>query len=176
LADVDTFRYEVILGTRKSDAFIEERARIRAVLEKQVGDDYDSVADWQRELQEAVRLFVIKRIEPAINERLASMPQATLAEKQELCRWANTELRCMGLAVRCPKTGQPAFIYGDRGNHHSVGRFQIELSGRRRGHLRTLSKPSLFPLKLCCGLPTKARPQSTWSQRVAEENDLEIRR
>jgi hypothetical protein len=144
-------------------------ARVKELLDQQVPNSYAARSEWSERLQQLVQELIIERLEQPFNEEFARRAHATLGEKQELCRWANRELRSKGLAIRCPKTGQIAFIYGDRGNHPEIGRFQLELAGRRRGHQRTLSQPTVFRLFLCNALSTGASRTEYWSRKIRGE-------
>ena len=75
----------------------------------------------------------------ALNAYLQSFPLGTLAGKREAVTAVNARLRALGLAIRCPKTAQPARLVAHLGDHPDVGRFQIELLGPDRR--RTVSSP-----------------------------------
>jgi len=109
---------------------------------------------------------------PALNERLAELPQSTLTEKQALCRWVNEELYASGLTIRCPKTGLPALLHADRGDD-ARGRFQIELMGKESGKKKTTSSINLFPIEI---MDHPIRPESVrgyWSRKAQEKPPVE---
>lgn len=98
---------------------------------------------------EATRLFFEEcahRLEPALNARIAQMPQATYEDKKELSKWINHEVRNLGLSVACPKTGRPAYITGHPGNDKRVGRFvfhALNPDGTRTTSLTVVRLPQL---------------------------------
>jgi len=96
----------------------------------------------------------IEPIEHSINEQLMSRGSATLAEKQDLSKWANAELRAVGLAIRCPKTGRPSTLLAGPGNQPIVGRFQLQHKGVDGKWKRPLSTPTLPYLRLMPDLPS----------------------
>ena len=96
----------------------------------------------------------IEPIEHSINEQLMSRGSATLAEKQDLSKWANAELRAVGLAIRCPKTGRPSTLLAGPGNQPIVGRFQLQHKGLDGKWKRPLSTPTLPYLRLMPDLPS----------------------
>jgi hypothetical protein len=137
------------------------------LLELPVPDNYAALRKWRDELRAAVDIEIIRRLEPAFNRTIASTPHQTLVEKQDLCRWANAELRNLDLAIVCPKTGRPAGLCADQGNNPSLGRFQIELIQGRR---KTISSPSIFTVRL---QPRGHRVEGfseLWRQRLIDNN------
>ena len=140
--------------------------KIKQLLTQAPTGDYGAVVSWQVEVRRLVDDLVIERIEPAFNARLAEMPQETLSDKQQLCRWVNAELRRLGLAIRCPKTGHAAILHADRGNPRQNGRFQVELMGKEFGR-RSVSSPTLFYVHLTQE-PTRVEPLAQlWSAKVS---------
>jgi hypothetical protein len=124
---------------------------VTKLLQKRFFRDYDYVAEWQKDLQTSVRALIAQRMAPALNQRLTELPQKTLAEKQDLCRWVNEELRSSGLAIRCPKTELPAILHADPGFYPDVGRFQIELIGKSNHRKKTVSShdpTKIFPIEI----------------------------
>lgn len=87
------------------------------------------------ELHDAVREAVVRALEPVLNEHVASLPHSTYEEKKTLAKWVNAELRRVGLAIKCPKTGHPCLIVATTGNRPTVGRFVLDYTdeqGKRR--------------------------------------------
>ena len=123
-------------------------SKVTELLATNVGTEYSSAAKWASDLKDAVSELIGQRLEPAFNQTLSSMPQETLANKQDICRFANQELRNLGLAIRCPRTGQPASLHADRGNNHKAGVFQIELLGSESARRKTKHSSKLFPFEL----------------------------
>jgi len=94
-----------------------------------------------------VRSAIAQSMEPLLNEHMARLPQASCSEKQALAKWVNAELRELGLAIRCPKTGTPAYLMGSPVLPDQAGRFQLEIrqenSGRRHRTLSSVTLPHL---------------------------------
>ena len=127
-------------------------------------NDYDRA---QGSMAEATRLFLEEcahRLEPALNARIAQLPQATYEDKKELSKWINQEVRGLGLSVACPKTGLPAFITGHPGNDRRVGRFVFHALRPDGTRTTSLTVVRLPPLRLI-GTSAKATPGS-WVERT----------
>jgi hypothetical protein len=157
------------LAKQDDKAFDQAAARAIALIGQAVADDYESVVQWQQQLREAIQELVIQRAEPAFNRKLASLPQATLAEKQELSRWANSQLRdVLRLAIRCPKTGQAARLHADHGYNHAVGAFQTRLLGSESNYRPTKTSVMLFPLELRGDIPRREALAEYWTNKASD--------
>jgi len=110
--------------------------------------DFDVRRSVARELQHATREAIARSIEPVLNDKVRSMPMATYEDKKALAKWVNAELNDLGLALRCPKTGRPAWLLGHASGTPGVGRFHYELSDPREGHRRTVTSTALPHLEL----------------------------
>lgn len=109
------------------------RTRIKSLLEAEPPAYYDALVGHLGELESLVRQEVAARLQPVILQRVRLMRQETYAEKQEVARWVNGELRRLGLAVRCPVTGKPGTLVVDLGGaQETVSRFRVET--RAEGH------------------------------------------
>jgi hypothetical protein len=85
-------------------------------------------------------------LQPAINGQAAAMPHETYEEKKTLANWINRELRQLGLAIRCPRTGEPCLLQAGPARDHVVGRFRLDYmdeSGRRHSPSSSVSLPQL---------------------------------
>lgn len=151
--------------------------RIESLLRTEVELGYDDMIAWQRRLRDAVQELIVQRVEPAFNKELQSRPHDTAADKQELCRWANVELReKLSLAIRCPKTGLPAKLHADGGKNAKNGRFQIELLGSEEGRRHTKSASKLFGVELM-ERPLRSEPliEHHWTRKVHNRKHQERR-
>jgi hypothetical protein len=110
------------------------------------GIDYGAVARQLDDADQRFRRTVAEHLEAAINDHLGNLAQATYAQKQELARWVNNELRRFGLAIKCPKTGLPAILLADPGDDDR-GRFQLDVRVQGKSK-RTVSSVKLFQLTL----------------------------
>jgi hypothetical protein len=111
-------------------------------------EDYGAVAGKLSDAHRGFRRAVAEVLEPALNAQAGATPHDTYDGKREVARWVNEELRGHGLAVKCPKTGQPALLVADPGQDGGRGRFQFDIltaAGRRK---RTLSSVELPRLEL----------------------------
>lgn len=78
------------------------------------------------------------------NAHLRSLPQDTLQERQALCRAANEHLRELGLAVRCPRTGEASMLQVDTDRSNASGRFRIvTLAAPRTKSMSSLTLPAV---------------------------------
>lgn len=151
----------------------EDREGIEAQL-KRIGDlcaerkrdDYESLHARLMEAREQFHELLAGRLAQAFNKHLASLPQDTLQEKRDLARHANADLRHLGLAVKCPKTGEPAMFYGDPGHIPDKGRFQLGLVSEEAARKRTFTSQTLFQVELM-GRPVRREPLAEWAERAA---------
>ncbi|MGD9691409.1 MAG: hypothetical protein AB7G17_01045 [Phycisphaerales bacterium] len=102
-------------------------AKINDLLQPVAGD-FETVHAHLLELQKAVHEHIASVITEPINRKLASMPHTTKPEKQALGRWCNAVARSLNIAIRDPKTSQPAMLFAGHGGRRPLeGSFQIEL-------------------------------------------------
>jgi hypothetical protein len=121
-------------------------SKIRVLLDGRQAGDYDSVRADLAALYDCVRAEVAERLGPALNRKAVDTPHGTYDEKKELAKWVNAELRRFGLALKCPKTGRPAFLVGHAGGQTGVGRFQLEITesdGRPYRPVTSVTLPAL---------------------------------
>lgn len=101
-----------------------------------------------RTLHSMIRSAVVIAFEPVLNEMAQSLPQATYEEKKALAKWVNAEIRELGLAIRCPKTGLPGILRGHAGGIPGVGRFHVEVTDAQGVQRRTVTSTTLPKLDL----------------------------
>lgn len=111
-------------------------------------NDFDTQRTKLRERAIAFRGVIAEVLEPLLNERAASMPQDTYEQKKIVSKWINTELHELGLAIRCPKTGQPAHCLANPGGTPGVGRFHLETVDTKGKRHRTVTAVKLPTLSL----------------------------
>lgn len=88
-------------------------------------------------------------LQPRLTKHLSQIPQETYVQKQAVASWVNHELRSLGLAIRCPKTGKPAILVADlRGDDDSGSRFRLEIRADDGRRTRTYSSKELPALDL----------------------------
>jgi len=100
------------------------KERLLDLLTPRTGETYNMLKGRLAELvmrQEIASLFKAR-----FNERLRESAHATFEEKKSLSKWANGELRDLGLAIRCQKTGEQAIILGVTRRDPAAGGFRLE--------------------------------------------------
>lgn len=115
-------------------------------LAKDARPGYDSVASRMLQLQGVFRTEAAAALSEPLNTKLSEMPSETYEHKKRIAAFANAELRQFGLAVRCPRTGQPGVLQANPGGHSETGRFRIEVLdalGQRRHHTSAVELPEL---------------------------------
>jgi hypothetical protein len=112
-------------------------------------DDYDARAAALATLRRVTHEEIAAALEPALNRRLEAMPHDDLMAKRELAIWTNEQIKRLGLAIRCKRTGRPAILLGaaDKAGD-TEGRFRLELRDEDNRVIRTLSKRRLPHLEL----------------------------
>lgn len=109
---------------------------------------YDSLRRRLRRLNDVVCEETAIALQPALNERVQRMPHATYEEKKELSRWLNAELREFGLAIECPKTGQPTLLHANPTHDAERGRFRLDRMDDQHRFTTTLTSTELPIFKL----------------------------
>ncbi len=124
--------------------------RVRELLSAADPVEYPACFDHLLALAVAVREELAGRLGPRLLAHARSLPQAAYAEKQELAKWVNGQLRQLGLAVRCPKTGRAAILLADHGPNPEKGRFQVQTAHDRKRTLSSVELPefALMPADL----------------------------
>ena len=111
--------------------------------------DYPGFTATAAEMDRCLRSEVAAALQSRLNAHLLSFPHETYAEKQEIASWVNEELRRLGLAIRCPKTGEPAILVADvQGGVDSPSRFRLEITDKDGRRARTFSSRNLPELEL----------------------------
>jgi hypothetical protein len=93
------------------------------------------------------------QLAPIMNRHLRQQPHETYEQKKTLAKWLNAELGALALSIRCPRTGQPAFLVGDVGDDPAKGRFQINATAEDGGRKRTVSSTGLLDLDFIGDFP-----------------------
>lgn len=155
-----------------SDSVIHKRmGRITELMTNGQDDNYASFAGRLRKARQLFHQLVAEQLAEPLNEQLRSTPHDSLEQKQQLARWTNAELRALGVAIRCPKTGEAAMLHAHSGNHPKRGRFQIGLIEVDSGRKKTVSSPELLTLELMAH-PMRREPLAEyWARRVSGNGD-----
>lgn len=119
------------------------RDRVRALLEPDASQPFSRRISRLKNLRQLVHEEIASELQDAFNAQIRSMPHQTYPQQRALVIWVNSQLRDLGLAVRCPKTGLPGILIADTSSPDStVGRIRMDVrddSGRRiRTHIFAL--------------------------------------
>jgi len=128
------------------------QARLRAVVREFLREspaDYAGMKTRVDALTTMVREEAAAAIREPLNLYAAGLPHGTYTEKKVLANWVNAEMRRMGLALRCPKSGQPSIIQATIGHNPEAGKFRldyIDAEGRHRNQTASVQLPQLNPM------------------------------
>jgi hypothetical protein len=103
------------MATGKNEEMAIEPQR-QAALRSLLGDLPESYAERYAAIQKIRHAFhreMASAVEAPLNAHVAHKPQTKPEERKDLAGWINQQLRDIGLAVRCPKTGNPASLIVD---------------------------------------------------------------
>jgi hypothetical protein len=135
-----------------SDDENELRSVLRRVLQHRLSDPaggYAGQVAALRRLRAAFHEEVAEAFAPVFNNALAASPHDDIETKRTLCSAANETLKSLGLAIRDPKTGNPAIVVADfRSADEDAGRFRLEVREPGGRVIRTLSSAALVEFEL----------------------------
>lgn len=100
-----------------------------------------------REVRELFLEEVARRLALPVNDRLKSLPSATVGEKSALCAMLNSFLASLDLGVRCPITGRTGILTADPSDDPAAGRFRIKITDSSGHDRRTTAFVKLRPLQ-----------------------------
>lgn len=149
---------EVLVKRREAKQFTVEQVsgELEEAFEREIASrlkvlpatfSYDEVRTVVIDFETSVRESIARALSPHLNYHVALVPQDTYDEKRELAKWVNAELRRFGVAIKCPRTGLPAFLVADPGGRPGSGRFQLEVTQDGKPH-RSVSSGTLMQLSL----------------------------
>ncbi len=144
-APSDQQRIRLAVPQESQDKINQIRRAVRAIADA-LPDAYAKKRDGIVATGDAVREELARALEPILNAEAAKLPQATYDEKKTLAKWINAELRRVGLAIRCPKTGNPCLIVATTGHSPLVGRFVLDYTdseGKRQHPVSSVTLPTL---------------------------------
>jgi hypothetical protein len=142
--------------------------RIIQLFKEAESGDCTAVSSRLREVRELVHEQIAEQFTEPFNRHLAAMPKTTQSQKRDLVRFANAEMRALGVTAKCPKTKRFAMLHVDAGPNVPDGRFQLELIGSDSGGRKTLSSSTLFSIDLI-GCPDRREPLAEyWNQRATK--------
>lgn len=121
--------------------------KLNLLLTEKPDSNYEYVATCLREARQVFHELVAEQLQESLRTEMQSMPHQSYEEKKRLAVWTNNELREMGVAIKCPKTGKAATLQVDPGGNATiVGRFLLRPYGDRTH--RTYCSANLFPVSL----------------------------
>jgi hypothetical protein len=129
--------------------------RIIHILQANASTDFAKEFAVAEELTHLVRQEIIQRITKPFNDTMRQQPSATYEDKKETCKWANDRLRQLGLAIKCPMTGTPGILWGNRARQSDMGRFTVEASVADGERKPTRSFPKWIDLDLTEAVPRR---------------------
>jgi hypothetical protein len=122
------------------------REKIKELIDEVSPRLYKSAAASARELVALTKQEIAHRLAPLLNKHLHGLKQDTYTEKQAIASWVNSELRSLGLAIRCPKTGRPAILIADiRSGGEESSRFRLEIVNEEGRRERTFTTAHELP-------------------------------
>tara|TARA_R110002111_G_scaffold18776_8_gene45909 strand:+ start:160 stop:666 length:507 start_codon:yes stop_codon:yes gene_type:complete len=145
--------------------------RIGELLNQDTPKDYMALRTSLEEARDLFHEVLAERLRDSFNDHLASEPHESAIEKRSLSRAANADLRGLGLAIKCPKTGEPAHLRGVADTE--TGRFQLCLTANS-SYARSVTSKQLPTLDLMIR-PTHGGPNpskdSSWAQRAVDQKN-----
>jgi hypothetical protein len=88
-------------------------------------------------------------LQPRLNQHFGELPQTSYAQKQEIAKAVNRDLRLLNLCVRCPATGTSAILVTDFRDHEDrSSRFRFQLNDSAGKQMRKNSSPRMPLLEL----------------------------
>ncbi len=154
LSITPTMRRELERSTSRSG---ESRSGVQEERSELSGSDHRSIADageystLRSKLDgmfDHARQDLARQLAPALQKEALSRPHETYEQKKSLAKWINGELRRYGLAIRCPRTGQPSLLLANAGGVAGIGRFHIEHTDSAGKRHRSVTSVTLPPLDL----------------------------
>lgn len=103
----------------------EHLARLATLLQVPAGEDYPAALQRLTAARDVFLSMLSTQLEHPLNAYAHSRPLSTFSDKSLIARQVNADLRQLSLAIRCPKTQQPAYLVADHGKQRSTGRFHL---------------------------------------------------
>jgi hypothetical protein len=148
----------------------------RRLAGKKEEDDYSIVFEEAKRTLHSAKQEIIAALTPALNAALAAMPHESYIDKQETASWVNGQLREVGLAVKCPKTGRPGILVADvKGGESEVSRFRLEIRDKSGRRTRTWSSQGVPTLELMQDA-AREEPLAKWAKHIREKKQDENQR
>ncbi len=134
-------------------------------------EDFAGRAAALAEVADAFRREIADRLTPTLNAHLGGATPEDSTEKKKLDAEVMEKLDALGLAIRCPITGEPSSLTGQQDSKNPKGRHSIVPKGRNRPSISRTNLADLLPLEL---VADRARREALneWRRKQADEADL----
>lgn len=132
-------------------------------------EDFEGRATALAEVADAFRREIADRLTPALNTHLERSTPEGAAEKKKLDAEVMAKLGVLGLAIRCPITGEASSLIGQQDSKNPEGRHSIVPKGKKPSISRK-NLADLLPLKL---VADRARREALneWRRKQAVQAD-----
>ncbi len=137
-------------GERDSESVEALRVAMRAMLATPTGE-YRDVRRSAERATLVLREEIATAVQETINAHMSRLASATYSNKKVMAADVTEELRNLGLAIRCPRTGRACSLQAHPGRDHDVGRFRLEYadeSGQRHHPMTSVELPALTVMPL----------------------------
>lgn len=123
---------------------------------RQLPQDYATCFEQLQQFQDRLRAEIAAAFQPILQQQAALLPLEAYADKQKIAVWVNSQLRELGLAIRCPQTGRPAILVADlRDAETQSSRFRLAIRDERGRQTKTISSKGLPELILMPDAPRR---------------------
>jgi hypothetical protein len=148
------------------------RKFVREWFRKRENAGFATVLNDLRQIREAAMETMAECFASRVNLWVRDQRPQSIDGKRSLARYVNHQLRALGLAFVCPKTGRPGFFIVEHGKNAKEGRFRLVVPDAEavRGRWRTTSSNDVPDLALCC-MPCPADGELRWTSRLREGDD-----
>jgi hypothetical protein len=132
------------------------------------GDGYAAKAAALSGIRHNAMQQIADELAVELNAKIQAMPKDSYEDKKAITRFVNAELRRFGMAIRCPKTGEPSTMQATpTANRVDFGRFTIRHRNADGKVVCGADTPTLPTLELI-----EARPRREgwveWHKKVSQ--------
>jgi hypothetical protein len=134
----------------------------------QIPSDFSELSLQGQNCLDTLREVIATHLEPVVNQYANDQPRATWEEKRALASTVNENLQKLGLAIKCPETGNPAILIADRrSDSPEVTRFRLHVRKPGGGRAAKGVWRELPPLELMLD-SGRVEPFAKWTQRLGD--------
>lgn len=117
--------------------------------------DFDACSRTLAFTNSAFRNQIASTYEPILNKHLRAADPQDVDAKKQLASQVMERLDALGLAIRCPKTGQPSALMAKQNASNPKGQFFITPKGTNRPSFIRTKLSNLLPLNLVVDRPRR---------------------